>query len=228
MKLHSMVLACLLLSAEARAAAILNVQFGNQNGTAYTGAAVVGTAGDYWNFLNHGNGTNVALEDSASDATSMTLTWQGGDATAPFDYGFEFTAYADLMAGYLYNTSLQVMNVDGLTPDTSYDLYIYTQGDSASDGREIQVSVNGGSDYSTGPTVSSASTFILGQNYLDIAVTSDGSGQLSIATTPTLEADINGFQLVQTDSATPEPSTLGLLAAGLAGMVWLKRRVPAR
>jgi hypothetical protein len=221
MRLNSIVLGCLLLSALAQATPLLDVQFGG-TGPAYTGAAVDGTAGDYWNYLTEPG--NISLDDTAGDPTGIVLTDSDSSFTSPFGGGFSSTPFAALMAGYLFNTFGNTMTITGLEPDATFNLYIYTQGDVASDGRAIEVNANGVIG-DTAATDATASTFILGQNYLNLAVTADGSGDLTISyATLSGESDINGFQLDQTGSDTPEPATFALLVVGLAVVAGRKLR----
>jgi hypothetical protein len=227
MRANSIVLACLLLSAGAQApkAATIDVQF-EGFGSAYTGAAVVGTTGDYWNSMAF-PGTDP-LADTGGNYTGVTLTFNDPIYTACCGDGFSVTPYAALMASYLYDGVGNTMTVADLVPDATFDLYIYTQGDVASNGRAIEVDANG-VIVDSAPTDATASTFILGQNYLDLAVTADVNGLLTINySTLAGESDINGFQLVQTGSDAPEPATLASLAAGLAVVAWRKRRELAR
>ncbi|MGO9257566.1 MAG: PEP-CTERM sorting domain-containing protein [Bryobacteraceae bacterium] len=168
------------------------------------------------------------LADTGGNSTGVTLTFNDGIYTNCCGDGFSATPYAALMGSYLYDGASNTMTVAGLAPDATFDLYIYTQGDIASNGRAIEVDANGVIADSA-PTDATASTFILGQNYLDLAVTADVNGLLTINySTLAGESDINGFQLVQTGSEAPEPGTPGSLAAGLAVLAWRKRRGLAR
>jgi hypothetical protein len=129
------------------------------------------------------------------------------------------------MESYIFNTgdSPKDILISGLTAGAAFDLYIYSEGDSGAGGRTIHVDANGISA-DTSPAVVSASTFILGQNYLELPVTADNGGNLDIAYSSLVgEANINGLQLVDADEV-PEPGPLGLLTAGLAGLAWLGRR----
>jgi hypothetical protein len=129
------------------------------------------------------------------------------------------------MNSYLYNNGPGTINIAGLDPNATFGLFVYTQGDVAASGRTLAVNVNSEGTYSTSPTDSTASTFILGQNYLDLAVTSDASGNLAITFNGAGdEADINGFQLIETGSATPEPGTFALAGIALAVVARAGRR----
>jgi hypothetical protein len=91
------------------------------------------------------------------------------------------------------------------------------------------VIANGGSPDVTLSTNYHASTFIPGQNFLDLAVTADSGGKLDIiyngaGLSP--EGNLNGFQLVDASQA-PEPAPMGLIAVGIAGLIWRRRRALA-
>lgn len=210
-----------------QAQVIVDVQFNlTPNGANnYSGAAVVGTAGDFWNNLG-GNGTDVPLNNPANTGSGLSLTWaSNGAATAPVENGngFYSTSYRNLMEGYLYKFTPGTANItlSGLAPSTDYSLYLYTQGDIGANNRRLSVSVNGGPTTTTSASVASASTFIEGQNYLKLSVTSDLAGKLDMSYSfASGEANINGFQV----SAVPEPaSTMLVVGAALGGLALWRR-----
>jgi hypothetical protein len=127
----------------------------------------------------------IDLLDTTGDATSVSMSWMGDGlcwAGGAAD-GFGTTSYADLMAGYLYSTapdSEHTITIQDLVPSDPYELYIYTQGDAASAGRELYVYANG-VEATTTATDGRASTFIAGQNYLDLSVTADATGDLTVS-----------------------------------------------
>lgn len=201
---------------------IVSVQF--STGPAQTGAAVIGSAGDVWNELPGGayvefttgvQSTPIALQDTSGNASGIDVTYSDdGVYTLPpqFANGFNGTAWQSLMGGVLYGLNLDqgTVTLTGLIPDAVYQLYLYTQADSAAEGRVLSVSANGLSATSD-PGSASASTFILGQNYLSLTPVADASGNMVIqfagvagqGVVKAGEGDFNGFQL----TAVPEPST---------------------
>jgi hypothetical protein len=218
-------LALLGAAATASAQSLIDIQFNSD--TQQTGAAVIGQSGDYWNQLTTDSGTSSLL-DSQGASSGVSFTWASSGIYSPSSsFG---GGDASLMGGYVINyifDGSQTMSFANLSADASYTLYIYTQGDSYSNGRETSVTVSG-TTYTTTPTDATATTFIAGQNYLEITGTTDGSGNLQFTYQAPVDeangnqADINGIQLSIT--SVPEPSTLALAALGGLGMLWQLRR----
>ncbi len=220
--------AVLLLSASAAFATAINVQFGAASaGQQQAGAAVIGAAGDYWNYSNTSSLTNTNLVDVKQAATgvSVTLAASGVYTSAAGSSAFSGTPYANLMQGYLYASGANTitLTLKGLVAGQEYSLDFYTQGDAQASGRSSTVTVNGVAATST---QTNAGTFIQGNNYLVFSGAADALGYVSIGVVPKSgEANVNGFQLVTT--VVPEPSTLALVSVGLASLGFLSRRRPA-
>ena len=198
----------------------IDVQFAT--GTTYTGAAVIGSGGDVWNKLSAANGGPTALNNVGGASSGASITWSSSRLF------FGATSYANLMRCYL--VALQpsasgTITFAGLTPNASYSLYVYTQGDSATAGRRLTVTPAIGSAVTSTAAVAAQSTFVAGQNYLQAAATTDGSGNLAFtyaSAASGLEANVNAIQLAPLGSpppaAVPTLTTFGgiLLACGLA------------
>ena len=190
------------------------------SGIQQTGAAVIGQAGDYWNFITTASGT-ASLLDSGNNSSSVSFSW-AGSGTYSFSSSFG-GGDANLMGGYIFASSSQGMSFSGLPANRQYALYIYTQGDSASGGRELQVTVNG-TTYTAAPADASATTFIAGQNYLSITGVTDGSGNLQFTNNYAVgEADINGIQLsvasvIATPSITAQPTNQTVAEGGTVNL----------
>ena len=219
---------------------IVNVQF--STGPAQTGAAVIGSPADVWNELPGGayvefttgvQSTPIALLDAGGNASGIDVTYSDdGVYTLPpqFLNGFSGTPWQSLMGGILYGAHLDqgTVTLTGLIPNATYQFYLYTQADSAADGRELSVSMNGLAATSV-PGSASVGSFISGQNYLLLAPAADASGTIVIQFSGVAgagvvkpgEGDFNGFQLTQ----APEPSTWKLEAFVLVALaMFLGRR----
>ena len=185
-----------------------------------SGAAVAGATGDQWNDFATDNTSDQALVAVNGAATGVTLGFSAtGTYTAATDYdAFTGTPWANLMEGYLVN-NVQIL-LSGLVPGQTYDFYVYTQGDDNSAGRGVTFDVNGADPQTASQT--NADNFILNNNYVYLQGVADVSGDIAINETgDSGEADVNGFQLVGVN--VPEPSALGILAAGLLALGMLRR-----
>jgi hypothetical protein len=242
--------ACLALGVTSQAASI-NVQFGCQSGSscngsggstsAQTGAAVVGSAGDYWNMAasQNGSGSLSSLLDTSGNATSVNLTysaygqWNEHDTSGANNYyndtAFHGTPYENLMASYLVaGSGNSRVSLTGLIAGGEYSLYFYTQANKNTDGRIVDFNANGVTTSTTQIDPDNLNTFVLGQNYAFADTFADGSGNLTITfnSGSSYEGDFNGFQLIGGGAAAaPEPSTAGLMLLALgAGVRFLRRR----
>lgn len=225
-------------------ATIIDVQFGGIG--AQTGAAVVGSAGDYWNqysatsvvggaYLNQNpNVTGAALMSSANSATGLSLSYSAlGSYTSSTgnNTAFANTSNYNLMRGYLYANKNGVISatISGLTAGQSFTLYLYSQKDSAyTGGRKETFTVNG---FASSITNSNASTFIQNDNYSMFTGTANANGQIVIAATSTSsEIDLNGLQLItatnpgNVTTGVPETATWAMMAIGFGAMGGAMRR----
>ena len=210
---------------QAGAAELINIQF-EDSGSSFSGAAVDPSLGGTWNQLTNGSGTSSSLVNSSGVHTSTSISWTGGGVFSSGN-GFSGTSVSNLMTSYLYASDSNSITFSNLKQNTTYSLYIYSQGASDGAGRKLSVGgsqINGGSQ-TTQAADPSASTFIAGQNYLTITGNTDASGTLSFdygangtsggaILNGASEADINGIQLMEASGAVPEPSTYVLMGIG--------------
>ena len=206
---------------------LLNVQFQSSPATSYAGPAVIGSQSDNWNLFSNSSGSAV-LNESHGQPTGVTLSYTGDGAfNSGLRNGFctAATAYCALMNGCLYKAGGGQGNIvfTGLTPASSWDVYVYTQADSVP-GRGISVSFNGGAPITTIPESSADSTFIAGKNYLTGIATADGAGHLLVqfaGISGDLEADIDGMQLRPHQSSltiTQTSAPIGVQGAAYPGV----------
>ncbi len=203
----------------------------------YSGAAAVGSPGDFWNstqithltvpsftasdlLLSDGvTGTGVSFTASRSPSAS-------GPANLAADIITDSHAANALFQDYLYAqatgqtapTRLD-FTISGLIADGAYDLYLFgTAGDYSNN---CQFTVGGVTKALTG----GGSLFIDGRTYVsftNLAASSGGeiSGYLTAAANN--YGLFNGFQLVGNFENIPEPASVSLLALG--GLALLRRR----
>ncbi len=185
------------LSAGLLQAQLIDVDF-NNTGPTMSGAAVLGTAGDFWNGINVSSGSGIPLTyaNGIASAVKMTFT-SGGDYYVSGSTPFFGTPYDPLMECYLYNGGVsQTITLSGLATNSTYNLVLYNAADAVAAGRITFFSVNGTSQYSIWDGASS--TLIAGVDYVEFtSATSDGSGNLVITYTGngSAEGDIDGFQI---------------------------------
>jgi hypothetical protein len=128
------------------------------------------------------------------------------------------------------------IEITGLTPGEEYTMYLYSQANQNTTGRIDDFDANGVDVSTTQVNPDTLNTFVLGQNYTVASdVVADVNGDINVAITVpgnlTYEGDVNGFQLVGggESSATPEPTTAGLMLLALgAGTSLLQRRRQSR
>ncbi len=210
---------------------VININFGLQP---FTGAAVIGAPTDKWNNAPSATIANLPLLDRSGAPTSATLTCTANGLFSSLVFGFSSTPYATLMGSYVYSllpqpgsvsylTAPDSLSIAGLLPNSTYVAYIYSQGDTASSGRTLSITTAAGATVTSTPAASTASTFILNQNYLIVPVTSDVNGVVSFTffgTGPNEEGDINGLQLVGS-LANPSPviTMINNSASGVSGQI---------
>jgi hypothetical protein len=206
------------------------------NTLAQTGAAVIGSAGDFWNLVSpatspfNTSGSASALRNTSGTVTTDSVSWTAnGEFTRGLPQNpvaFDSTPYENLMSGYLFEGGTGTITIGGLISGRDYDLYLYTQGDVNATGRRTTFTVNGGSPFTTSPGSNSTNTFISGQNFVLFDVAANASGVISVVYSKNAgEADVNGFQLT---AAVPEPSSVILLLTTLLAVAFVARKRFAR
>lgn len=129
---------------------------------------------------------------------------------------------------YLYDNDGGSIGVtlSGLTPNADYRLVLYVASDDAAGGsRALTGTANGVSFAATG---NPQPAFMDGENVVELGVTSDGGGDLTISEdnpgNGDGEVDLNGLQL----QTAPEPASLSLLCIGAALLAYRARRGRSR
>jgi hypothetical protein len=234
-------------AARADAASSIGINFsaGQSNAANVTPLAATDTTGvipqQNWNNAGgtglNGNGTtaNVAsptpgvLVDNTAAATTAAITWTSTNSWS-ISNAARSPADAQLLNGYLDNTSAATpttVTVTGI-PYAQYDVYAYVGSDG--NGRTGHVSIGGSTFYFSTNANNNPPSFTLA-TATDLASATSATyarfaGLSSPAFTLTNTRDsnnvgLNGIQIVQ---VVPEPTSLGLLAVGGAGLMARRRR----
>ena len=203
---------------------LYDVQFNLYSQNQQTGAAIIGQAGDYWNRLAAASGSS-ALANTAGNMNGASFTWAGTgllvSGTANPSFGNGDSNLMDCYIFYSSSSGSQNMTFSNLTANAPFNLYIYTQGDSATTGRKLSVTFNGSTN-TAAAAVAGTTSFVSGQNYLTISGNTTASGTLPFSYTYAAgEADINGIQLSIGDFApaiTLQPASQTVAAGGTADL----------
>lgn len=218
----------LTLSSMPASAALLNMNF---NGSGFSGEAVIGEAGDYWNSADRGSGT-VILRDADNAFTSYTVSIGGGDGNWNLSggSGFSGTPLYELMNNFIYTGGSPItLLFQGLSAGTHYNLYLYGQSDWNSHLFGTKTTV--GTEVKTS-NYDNINSLVEGTNYLNFrgAVAANGELLVVINVAPgKVQAMTNGFQL-ELNNATPVsvPGLFGILGAGLLGFSLKSRRIQTK
>lgn len=192
---------------------VVNVNFNERGGSAYSGQGAFADVGNnFWNDVQSTTGASGLLASNGTTETGISVSISGvnglGTGTTPSFAPLLFDQYLH------FGGNPASFIISGLSPGTPYELYLYGQsGTGQPTDRMVDFTVNGSTQTITGANVGS---FIPGVNFVVFAFTPEGSIVNGVfAQNPgTGEGNFSGLQI----AAIPEPSTFALLAVALGFM----------
>jgi hypothetical protein len=234
-----LILLLLACGISAKAQILIDVQFGGNDfygpyANTQSGAAVIGSSGDLWNFQTNSSAllSGISLNDvsGASSGVTLTVTPDTGGSISeysdPSGSGLQLqsTSVANLFQGILNSgyagSQGSTFTFSGLTAGQTYNLYVYSAFNNTT--RESAWSLNGATAVDVGPN-GSASVLTSPNNYIVLTGIANGSGLLNVqAEGVSGEIDVNGFQLQAV--SVPEPSTYALLLGSVLALIVIQRR----
>jgi hypothetical protein len=227
---------CLALGSQsALANTLYNVDCGTTNSPTYSGAAVLGSAGDVWNAYTNGSwvptpGPSITLLDSTGTLSSVQFNVGNNSGASNWTTGNEPVNPGDLMADYLeapgwgaadgWPIKARFSNLPASTPFT---LVVYSSGSSTGQAGEITLVDPSGNIVKDTTAASRDISAGEGVAYQTFAGTTDANGGVYFEV-KTITDDWHALNGVQLD-IVPEPSVIVLLLmGGLMMLLRLKKR----
>ena len=235
---------------------LINIRFGGgvDNILPFSGPAIVGSTGDYWNPViatallpaNVGQGaTAVKYADNALSSVTFAYTADLNVNGAAGVSGFGGGPYAELMRNYISTSDGTTVNAydtldfAGLVGGKSYKIWVYTQTADVEingwgDNQKLHIDFRNELDTSTiaswetsAYSNGGASKFIVNQNYLTGDIVANGDGSIHMRYSSPLNSSVlseNTGAINGVQIATPEPASMLLIGVGGALMSAMKAR----
>lgn len=229
-----MLVAALAASSTEAEAALVNFTVGaSATAGQESGAAVVGTAGDFWNeFTGGGNtplpnvsGFSLIESDGTTDSgVDLTITEGGRMGGATFLTNvtpFKGNAYLDNNNA---NEDLSTFTLSGLVPGSEVDLYLYGSHPDPNKTEGAAFTLNGITKEAVGDGSGAATSLVEGVTYVVFNEVVDSSGEISFDWSAATGTRYTAFAGFQAEITIPEPTTSLLAAfAGIAAVAVRRR-----
>ena len=198
---------------------LLNVDFQKADSPTYSGAAVTGLPGDFWNTTDTESNVFTDLEnllDSTGTPTTVSVLWSDElqSSTNPAAIEFGSTGHNDLMEDYAFTApgTTATVTISGLEPDLNYTLYLYGVPDGASQDTTFTViDANEGAQTVLAGGVNDDNGLATPEDYVVFTGIIGASGQIVYTQTGTSFSGSNGLQLglIQSGDVQLEISSTG-------------------
>jgi hypothetical protein len=226
---------CLAFGSQSALATLYNVDCGISNSPTYSGAAVLGSAGDVWNAYTNGNwvptpGPSISLVDSMGTPTSVQFNVGNNSGGSDWTAGNESVNPFDLMRDYLEAPGWGAgdgwpikAQLSGLPASTPFNLVVYSSGNGTGQAGEITLFDPSGNIVKDTTAASRDISAGVGVAYQTFSGTTDANGGVYFEV-KTITDDWHALNGLQID-VVPEPSTIILLVMGGLMMLlpWRKR-----
>ena len=233
-----------IMTAAVAHANVIGVNFGGGNGGPYdmTAGQTTGVvAQTNWNNLEGATGSAATLNDSSGASTTATATWSGQDVWATYGSSSPNPSNPDLVLlnGYLDNLqggANAVVTVSSV-PYATYDVVAYFEDNNDGDTGSISLSGATTGNNTFYYRVEGTTLPATGNEFFQTTDTTDASnppvsdyaiftnvtgGSFTLTNAPgSYNTGLTGFQIV---SAVPEPTSLVITGAGLAGLLLIGTR----
>jgi hypothetical protein len=196
----------------------------------YTGVGAAPDPGTYWNEMTALSfPSGLLYSDGVTPATGISLLATNQQTTAPIKPGTPAPGDIDLFDSMWQSAvgKTGVLTISGLStnPNTTYNVYVYSW--NVQYRKATSINANGSASWVSSTANNLGGSFVQDANYHEFAGLLAPSGTIAIDYYFTGDCGyLNAFQLVS-NTVVPEPSTLALLAAGLAALLcyaWRKRK----
>ncbi|MGA2062083.1 MAG: hypothetical protein ABSG67_16480, partial [Thermoguttaceae bacterium] len=209
---------CLVFGSQSALATLYNVDCGTPNSPTYSGAAVLGSAGDVWNAYTNGSwvatpGPSISLVDSTGASFGVLFNAGNNSGESDWTAGNEPTNPFALMEDYLEAPGWGASDgwpikaqLSGLPASTPFTLVVYSSGNGTGQAGEITLFDPSGNIVKDTTAASRDISAGVGVAYQTFNGTTDANGGVYFEV-KTITNDWHALNGLQID-IVPEPSTI--------------------